>query len=96
MTDADRRWDDWGERGARRRRHDASQDLAIKPSSLAQLRATIGSAAAPACWATRLAEQTPTPIAPEVDHAFFALASQAPGKEPLFANFILGRAHADW
>lgn len=76
--------------------HDASQDLAIKSSSLAQLRATIGSAAAPACWATRLAEQTPTPIAPDVDYAFFALASQASGKEPLFANFILGRAHADW
>ena len=76
--------------------HDASQDLAIKPSSLAQLRATIGSATAPACWATRLAEQTPTPIAPDVDYAFFALASQAPGNEPLFANFILGRAHADW
>jgi hypothetical protein len=50
----------------------------------------------PPCWATRLAEQTPTPIAPDVDYASFAVASQAPGREALFANFILGRDHADW
>jgi len=76
--------------------HDAGQDLAIKPCSLRQLRARIGPPTVPACWATRLAEQTPTPIAPDVDYASFAVASQAPGREPLFANFILGRDHADW
>jgi hypothetical protein len=76
--------------------HDASQDLTIKPGSLDQLRARIESPTAPACWATRLAEQTPTPIAPDVDYASFAVASQALGREPLFANFILGRDHADW
>ena len=48
------------------------------------------------CWATRLVEQTPTPIAPDIDYAFFAVASQAPGLEALFANFILGRDHVDW
>jgi hypothetical protein len=76
--------------------HDAGQDLAIRPSSLSQLRARIGSPTAPACWASRLAEQTPTPIAPDVDYAFFAVASQAPGREALFANFVLGRDHAHW
>ena len=76
--------------------HDAGQDLELTPGSLGQLTARIGSPARPACWATRLAGQTPTPIAPDVDYAFFAVASQAPGLEPLFANFILGRDHADW
>jgi hypothetical protein len=76
--------------------HDAGQDLAISPGSLGQLRARIGPPPVPACWASRLAEQTPTPIAPDADYAFFAIASQAPGLEALFANFILGRDHADW
>lgn len=76
--------------------HDAGQDLELTPGALGRLTATIGSPARPACWATRLAEQTPTPIAPDVDYAFFAVASQAPGREALFANFILGRDHADW
>jgi len=76
--------------------HDAGQDLAISPGSLSQLRARIGPLSAQASWATRLAEQTPTPIAPDVDYAFFAVASQTPGREALFANFILGRDHADW
>lgn len=76
--------------------HDASEDLAIRPGSLDRLTARIGSPTPPPCWATRMAEQTPTPIAPDVDYASFALASQAPGREALFANFILGRDHADW
>ena len=76
--------------------HDAGQDLEVTPGSLGRLTARIGSPARPACWATRLAEQTPTPIAPDIDYAFFAVASQAPGREALFANFILGRDHADW
>jgi len=76
--------------------HDAGQDLELTPGSLGRLTARIGSPARPACWATRLAEQTPTPIAPDVDYASFAVASQAPGREALFANFILGRDHADW
>ena len=76
--------------------HDAGQDLAIKPGSIGQLRTRVGSQTASGCWATRLAERTPTPIAPDVDYAFFAVASQAPGREALFANFILGRDHADW
>lgn len=75
---------------------DAGQDLELRPGSLDRLTARIGSPASPPCWATRLAEQTPTPIAPDVDYAFFAIASQAPGREALFANFILGRDHADW
>jgi hypothetical protein len=75
---------------------DAGQDLAISPGTLGQLRSRIGSPTVPACSASRLAEQTPTPIAPDVDYAFFAVASQTPGLEPLFANFILGRDHADW
>jgi hypothetical protein len=76
--------------------HDAAQDLATEPGSLGQLRTRVGSQTASGCWATRLAEQTPTPIAPDVDYAFFAVASQAPDREALFANFILGRDHADW
>jgi hypothetical protein len=76
--------------------HDASQDLELRPGALGRLKARIGSPTRPPCWATRLAEQTPTPIAPDVDYAFFAIASQAPGREALFANFILGRDHADW
>jgi hypothetical protein len=76
--------------------HHARQDLPMRPGSLGRLRARIGSATTQACWATRLAEQTPTPTAPDVDYAFFAVASQAPGLEALFANFILGRDHADW
>jgi|GEM_PF-1713651 len=76
--------------------HDAGQDIAIKSGSLGQLRTRVGCQTVSGCWATRLAEQTPTPIAPDVDYAFFAVASQAPGQEALFANFILGRDHADW
>jgi hypothetical protein len=76
--------------------HDAGQDLAIKAGSLGQLGAGIGSPTVQACWATHLAELTPTPIAPDVDYAFFAVASQAPGRKALFANFVLGRDHADW
>jgi len=76
--------------------HDAGQDLEVTPGSLGRLTARIGSPARPACWATRLVEQTPTPIAPDIDYAFFAVASQAPCREALFANFMLGRDHADW
>lgn len=78
------------------RHHDAGRDLELRPGSLGRLAASIESPPRRACWVTRLAEQTPTPVAPDVDYAFFAVASQAPGLEPLFANFILGRDHADW
>jgi hypothetical protein len=44
----------------------------------------------------RLADQIPTPTAPDADYALFAIASQAPGNETLFANFLLGREHALW
>ena len=76
--------------------HDAGQDLGIRPGSLRRLAAKIGSPARSVCWATRLVEETPTPIAPDVDYAFFAVASQASGLEALFANFLLGRDHTDW
>jgi hypothetical protein len=58
--------------------------------------ATLAFEPAPAHPMARLAEQVPTPIAPDADYVQFAIACQNPGNERLFANFVLGRDHAWW
>lgn len=68
----------------------------VSDATWQQLAATIIFAPATAHPMARLAEQVPAPIAPDTDYVPFAIASQSPGNETLFANFVLGRDHAWW
>jgi hypothetical protein len=73
-----------------------SRELDMKTGSLEALQARLASNQSRQHPVARLAEKTPTPTAPDADYALFAIASQAPGNETLFANFLLGREHALW
>jgi hypothetical protein len=73
-----------------------SRELDMNTGSLEALQSRLASNQSRQHQVARLAEQTPTPIAPDADYALFAIASQAPGNETLFANFLLGRDHALW